>query len=160
MSLLKRRGFRVEDFSAVHPGGRLGRRLRRVSELMHSGDAMPKVSPRTLVPGVITEMTAGRLGMTVVVGDDGKLAGVLTDGDLRRLLQGQLPDKGKKADILSHSAQEFMTSHPRTIPPDALATEALRLMEKHRITSLVVVDSENHPLGTVHLHDLWRTELI
>ena len=160
MSLLRRKGFRPEDFAAVHPGGRLGARLRLVSDVMHTGNAIPRVAPDVLLPEVVSVMSNGRLGIAVVVDAEEKLAGVLTDGDLRRLLQGQAPGGNDASDILSLAAGDCMTRQPRTIGPRALASEALRLLEEHRITSLVVTDAQRRPLGVVHLHDLWRTELI
>ncbi len=160
MALLKEKGFRDTDFAALHPGGRLGTRLRRVSDLMHGGDALPRVDTTTPLVEVITTMTAGRLGMTVVTGANGLLAGVITDGDLRRLLQGRLPDGGPARDLLALPAADVMTRTPRTVSPDALASEALRLMEAYKITSLVAVDAGRRPVGVVHLHDLWRMELI
>ncbi len=160
MALLKEKGFRDTDFAALHPGGRLGTRLRRVSDLMHGGDALPRVDTTTPLVEVITTMTAGRLGMTVVTGANGLLAGVITDGDLRRLLQGRLPDGGPARDLLALPAADVMTRTPRTVSPDALASEALRLMETYKITSLVAVDAGRRPVGVVHLHDLWRMELI
>ena len=160
MSLLRRKGFKPEDFAAVHPGGKLGRRLRLVSDLMHTGSAIPRVAPETPLPEVITVMTSGRLGVAVVIDGGGKLAGVITDGDLRRILQGHLPHRGAESDILSLDAASCMTRRPRTLEPAAMASEALHLMEAHKITSIVVVDGESCPLGVVHLHDLWRMELI
>lgn len=158
MALLRRKGFKVEDFAAVHPGGQLGRNIRRVSDLMHSGTTAPRVATTASFSEVIAQMTGGGIGMTVVVNDEGTLAGILTDGDLRRILQSRLGNDGQALEALK--AAEVMTSTPRTIDPEALASEALRHMEDNQITSLVVVDSGNRPLGVIHLHDLWRTELI
>jgi len=160
MTLLKRKGFRDRDFAVLHPGGRLGARLRRVADLMHSGDALPRVAPDAELVKVITSMTTGRLGMTVVTDAGGRLAGVVTDGDLRRLLEGHLPRPEPEREFLSLRAADVMTRSPRTISADALASEALLLMETHKITSLVAVEKEDRPVGVVHLHDLWRMELI
>ncbi|MCZ6601248.1 MAG: KpsF/GutQ family sugar-phosphate isomerase [Acidobacteria bacterium] len=159
MALLQRKGFRDEDFAALHPGGRLGARLRRVRDMMHQGAAVPVVTPETPLAEVIATMTAGRLGMAVVTGPDGLLAGVITDGDLRRLLADDRA-LGSAHDLLSFQAAGVMSTSPRTIAPDALASEALRLMETHKITSLVVADKGGSPVGVVHLHDLWRMSMI
>ncbi len=148
----ERRGFTEKDFARYHPGGRLGRKLLQVSELMHSGGGVPSVPPDAPMTVTIREMSAKGLGMTCVVDGEGRLAGVLTDGDLRRLmLRLERP--------LETTAREAMTTRPVTIGPDALATEALRLMEERKITSLPVVDSDRRLLGVIQIHDLWRTEL-
>ncbi len=157
MALLQRKGFEDRDFAALHPGGSLGVRLRLVRDMMHGGEHLPQVRPETPLTEVIATMTAGRMGMTVVVDEQGKLAGVITDGDLRRLLQQAPPDSH---DLLGRHAGGIMTTSPRTIAPEALAAEALRLMETHKITSLVAVDEARRPQGVVHLHDLWRMELL
>lgn len=159
MALLKRKGFRDEDFAALHPGGRLGARLRRVRDMMHQGAAVPVVTPETPLGEVIGIMSAGRLGMAVVTGPDGRLAGVITDGDLRRLLADDLAE-GSARDLLAFRAAGVMSASPRTIPPDALASQALRLMESHKITSLVVAGKDQRPVGVVHLHDLWRMGMV
>jgi arabinose-5-phosphate isomerase len=159
MSLLSRKGFSADDFAAVHPGGGLGTKLRRVADLMHPASAIPTVRPHDTLDRVIASMTSGRLGLTVVVDESGRLAGLITDGDLRRLLEGRLRTQGG-ADLLELPASACMTASPRTIDPEALAGEALRLMEAHRITALVVVDPGQSVLGVIHLHDLWRMELI
>jgi len=160
MCLLRRNGFRPEDFAAVHPGGRLGARLRRVSEMMHDAESVPRVSPGTSLADVVDEMTRGRLGLAVVVDPAGTLAGIITDGDLRRLLLRPTTADDNAPDLRALTAGNCMTARPRTIAPDALASEALRLMEEHRITAVVVLDGVDLPVGVVHLHDLWRTELI
>ena len=148
-----RKGFRAEDFANLHPGGKLGKRLMRVEQLMHAGTALPQVSPATPMPDVIYEMSRKGLGMTTVV-EEGKLVGLLSDGDLRRLLER---DGGA---ALARKAADAMNRNPLTIGPHEFAVEALRQMEERKITSLVVVDSAHHALGVVHLHDLWGTELI
>jgi arabinose-5-phosphate isomerase len=148
-----RKGFRAEDFAELHPGGKLGKRLARVRQLMHSGEAVPKVHSVTPMTDVIYEMSRKKLGMTTVE-DDGRLAGVLSDGDLRRLLERDGPDGLKK------TAGEAMNLHPQTISGDELAVRALSTMEERKITSLVVVDAGGRIEGVVHLHDLWETELI
>jgi arabinose-5-phosphate isomerase len=154
VSLLDRRGFQPDDFAALHPAGRLGKKLLRVEHLMHSGDAMPRVSLETPMPAVFHEMSAKKLGMTTVVTKDGRLGGILTDGDLRRLMEMH----GGAA--LAMTAGECMVRSPQTIEPGLLASEALNLMEKRKITSVVVVDAKKKVVGVVHLHDLWTLELI
>jgi arabinose-5-phosphate isomerase len=148
-----RKGFRAEDFANLHPGGKLGKRLMRVEQLMHSGDAVPRVNVTTPMKDVIYEMSRKGLGMTTVV-EDGKLVGLLSDGDLRRLLERE----GSAA--LNSSAGDAMHHNPLTIGPQEFAVEALRQMEERKITSLVVVDADGSLRGVVHLHDLWGTELI
>jgi len=154
MTLLVAKGFREEDFANLHPGGKLGKRLMRVERLMHGGDA-PIVRADTLMPEVMREMSDKKLGMTCVVDGDGRLAGVITDGDLRRHMIAQ-PAGGS---ILERRAAEVMTRNPVTITRGTLAVEALRHMEERRITSIVVVDAGQKVEGIVHLHDLWRTQL-
>jgi arabinose-5-phosphate isomerase len=151
LEVSKRRGFAVEDFAELHPGGRLGRRLARVGELMHTGDALPRVAAQTPMAQVIHEMSHKRLGMTTVLGEGNALLGVISDGDLRRLLERDGPN------ALAHSAGEIMNAHPVTIAPEAFAGEALALMEARKITSLIVVSPGGEALGVVHLHDLWTT---
>jgi arabinose-5-phosphate isomerase len=155
IALLDRRGFRPDDFAALHPAGRLGRKLLRVEHFMHVGDALPRVSPDTPMPATFHEMSAKKLGMTTVTSPDGKLAGIITDGDLRRLMETH------GGATLSMTAGDCMIRTPQTIDPNLLASEALNLMEKKKITSIVVVDPTTQKvLGVVHLHDLWTLELI
>jgi len=154
ISLLERRNFRHDDFAALHPAGRLGKKLLRVEHLMHSGDAMPQVAPGTAMADVFHEMSAKGLGMTTVVDAGGRLAGILTDGDLRRLMEKH------RGAVLEMQAADGMTKTPQTIGPHVLASEALNLMEKKKITSVVVVDDAKRVLGVVHLHDLWTLELM
>ena len=153
IALAERRGFREEDFASLHPGGRLGRLVLTVERVMHGGDALPKVSPDTLIQDAIYEMSAKRLGMTTVCDASGRLAGIVTDGDLRRLME-RVPDP------LRQRAGDVMTKDPVTITASELAASALRLMEQRHITALVVVDAERRAEGVVHLHDLWRTQLV
>ena len=153
MSLAEKRGFKEEDFANLHPGGKLGKQLARVEALMHTGDAVPRVTPRTKMPDVIYEMSRKKLGVTTVV-DGEKLVGVISDGDLRRLLE----KRGK--DVLDLAAGECMTKAPRTISGQEFAATALAMMEEKKITSLVVVDSAGKLEGIVHLHDLWGTEMM
>jgi arabinose-5-phosphate isomerase len=153
MSLAEKRGFKEEDFANLHPGGKLGKRLARVETLMHKGDDIPRVTSQALMPDVIYEMSRKKLGMTTVE-ENRKLMGVISDGDLRRLLQ----QRGK--DALDLTAAECMTRNPSTISPDEFAGTALASMEEKKITSLVVVDKNGEPLGIIHLHDLWGTEMM
>ena len=157
VALSEKRGFEEEDFANLHPGGKLGKRLARVESLMHCGDAVPRVTAQTKIPDVIYEMSRKKLGMTAVVEGD-RLLGVISDGDLRRLL-GQ---RGK--DALDLAAEDCMTRNPKTIGAQEFAATALARMEEMKITSLVVVDndaeSERRLLGIVHLHDLWGTEMV
>jgi arabinose-5-phosphate isomerase len=147
MALAEKRGFKEEDFANLHPGGKLGKRLAKVESLMHRGEAVPRVTPQTRMPDVIYEMSRKKLGVTAVV-DGEKLAGVISDGDLRRLLE----KRGK--DVLDLTAAECMTLKPRTIGANEFAATALALMEEKKITSLIVVDGDTL-LGILHLHDLW-----
>ena len=155
MTLLVHKGFREEDFAALHAGGKLGRRLMRVEHAMHAGDAAPIVTTSTRMPEVFHEMSSKRLGMTCVVDGDGRLAGVFTDGDLRRLIA-----RTPSANVLTMTAGEVMHAGPITIDRRLLAVEALKIMETHKITSVVVVDAARRVEGVVHLHDLWRTQKI
>lgn len=148
----ERRGFTAEDFARRHPGGRLGRKLTEVGELMRQGDAVPRVPLAASMAEAVQEMTAKGLGMTCVLDGAGKLAGILTDGDLRRrMLKNDKP--------LSGSAADAMTQNPVTILPGALAADALRILEDRKITSLAVVDATGRLAGVLQIHDLWRTQL-
>jgi arabinose-5-phosphate isomerase len=153
VALLERRGFNHDDFAALHPGGRLGKKLLRVRDLMHSGEALPKVQAGTRMPDVIYEMSRKGLGMTTVVDGNGALAGIITDGDLRRLMEKQ------RGAVLDLTAAECMTANPVTIAAEEFASAALRVMEQRKITSVVVVDGAQRVAGVVHLHDLWTLEL-
>jgi arabinose-5-phosphate isomerase len=152
MTLLVKKGFREDQFASLHPGGKLGRRLRRVENVMVSGDAAPVVKTGTKMPDVIHQMSSKRLGMTAVVDDSGRLVGVFTDGDLRRLMS-------RTADVLALTASDAMTPNPLTLRRDVLAVEALRVMETHKITSVIVTDADGAVEGVVHLHDLWRLQM-
>jgi arabinose-5-phosphate isomerase len=154
VSLLERRGFQPEDFAELHPAGRLGTKLLRVENKMHAGNALPRVAVDTPMPEVIHEMSSKGLGMTTVLDPDGRLAGILTDGDLRRLMGTH------RGATLEMTAGAAMTRNPQTIGPHVLASEALNQMEKRKITSVVVVDETKKVLGVVHLHDLWTLELM
>jgi arabinose-5-phosphate isomerase len=148
-----RKGFRAEDFADLHPGGKLGKQLAKVRELMHAGKDVPVVAPSTPMTDVIYEMSSKKLGMTTVQ-DSGRLRGVISDGDLRRLLERE----GGAA--LGKTAGEAMNAHPRTIAAEELAAKALAILEERKITSLIVVDADQKVDGVIHLHDLWGVELI
>lgn len=153
IALLERRGFSHDDFAALHPGGRLGKKLLRVRDLMHAGEGLPRVAPEAKIPDVIYEISRKGLGMTTVIDERGALAGIITDGDLRRLMQGRA---GATFDL---AACECLTREPATIGPDELASGALHLMEQRKITSVVVVDGAGSAVGVLHVHDLWTIEL-
>lgn len=157
VALAERRGFKEEDFARLHPGGKLGKKLARVADLMHSGDAIPRVSAKTKMADVIYEMSRKGLGVATVVEKD-RLLGVISDGDLRRLLERSTNKKAKP--VLELTAAECMTHTPMTIAPGEFATAALRVMEERRITSLPVIDAQGKLAGIVHLHDLWGTEMV
>jgi arabinose-5-phosphate isomerase len=152
VALLEKKGFTARDFAAYHPGGRLGREMLLVSDLMHSGGAVPIVPAEASMIEAVRQMSAKKLGMTCVSGPDSALAGILTDGDLRRLLQ-------EGVDLLSRKAGECMSTDPKTISAGEPAAKALQILEARKITSLVVVDSRRHVEGVIHIHDLWRTQL-
>jgi len=153
VALSERRGFKAEDFANLHPGGKLGKRLARVESLMHTGDALPRVAPSTRMPDVIYEMSRKKLGVTAVVEGE-QLVGIISDGDLRRLLE----KRGK--DVMDLTAGEAMTRSPKTIAKHEFAATAIAMMEEKKITSLVVVDPAMRVEGIVHLHDLWGTEMM
>lgn len=152
VALADKRGFKEEDFADLHPGGKLGKKLARVSQLMHSGDAVPRVSRDTKMPQVIYEMSRKGLGITTVVEQD-RLLGVISDGDLRRLLE-------KRLDILHLTAGDCMTGNPKTIAATEFAASALNIMEEKKITSLVVTGTHDEVVGVIHLHDLWGTQMV
>lgn len=153
IALLERRGFKEEDFAALHPGGRLGKKLRRVEAMMHSGEDVPHVLPTTKMPDVIYEMSRKGLGLTAVAESDGRLLGVITDGDLRRVMQK------RKENVLELTARDCMTPNPVTIARTELAASALHVMEEKKITSVLVVDAAGRLEGVVHIHDLWTLQL-
>ena len=152
MALLVAKGFRQEDFATRHPGGKIGKRLMRVEQLMHAGEHAPIVRIDAAMPDVIYEISSKGLGMACVVDADGALKGIITDGDLRRHMVSA-------THLLQRSAGEIMTVSPITVPPDTMAAAALHILEQRRITAVVVVDIAQHVLGVVHLHDLWRIEM-
>jgi arabinose-5-phosphate isomerase len=154
MALLDMRGFTVQDFALSHPGGALGRRLLlKVDAMMHQNENIPSVSMEATLKDALVEMTQKKLGMTTVLNDTGKLVGIFTDGDVRRALDNN-------TDIKSTQMHQVMSKNPKTIPTDTLAAAALSLMEKHKITSLVVVDADHHPLGIIHIHDILRAGIV
>ena len=153
MTLLNAKGFGPQDFASLHPGGKLGKRLMRVAQLMHGGSQVPMVRLDTSMPQVFHEMSRKGLGMTCVVDDRDRLEGIITDGDLRRHMERDA------ARLLDRVAADVMTRTPVTIRREMLAAEALNVLEQRRITSIVVVDSARTVQGVVHLHDLWRTEM-
>jgi len=154
MALIERRGFTVDDFAVLHPGGRLAKKLLRVEDVMHTGEQIPRVSPETAMKEVLFEMTRKRLGLTTVTDPDGRLRGMISDGDLRR----QMERHGYT--LLDRTAAECMTRTPVLIGRRELATRALDVMEGRKITALLVTDAEGRIEGVVHLHDLWETEMI
>ena len=153
MTVLVEKGFKPEDFATLHPGGKLGKKLRRVEQMMNAGEALPVVQLHTAMRDVIYEMSRKKLGMTTVVEKDGRLAGIITDGDLRRKM-------ATTPNIQDLVARDVMTVNPVAIPHTTLAVEALALMEQRKITSIVVIDTDRRVEGVVHLHDLWRTGMV
>ena len=153
IALLERRSFKEEDFAALHPGGRLGKKLRRVEALMHEGADLPRVLPTTKMPDVIYEMSRKGLGLAAVAEPDGRLVGIVTDGDLRRVMQK------RREHVLDLAAADCMTKNPVTLPRTELAASALRLMEERKITSVLVVDGSGRLEGVLHIHDLWTLQL-
>jgi len=150
----EQRGFSMEDFSLLHPGGTLGRRLNlRIKDLMHTDDELPLVSSNTLVKEMILEMTAKRLGCALIVDEQEKLIGIFTDGDLRRLVESNL-------DFLTKKSGEVVTTDPKRITADALAERGLKVMEDYKITVLVIVDKQEKPVGLVHIHDILQSKLV
>ena len=154
VALLEERGFSLEDLARRYPKGQLGRRLLlTVGDIMHTGEAVPKVGLDATMKQVFVEMTAKRFGATAVVGPHGELAGIFTDGDLRRWV-------GKTPNPMRGTAGDAMTAQPKTIDADELAVTALNIMEKHKITCLMIVDDDNHPVGIVHLHDILQARVV
>jgi arabinose-5-phosphate isomerase len=153
VALLEHGGFRPEDFAALHPAGTLGRKLLRVSDLMHTGEEVPRVSEGSVMREVLLEMTAKRLGVTAVIDAKGRLAGIVTDGDLRRALAAG-------SDVMTRPVVEVMGRHPKTIEADALAALAVATMERHAITVLFILDADERLTGVIHLHDLLRAGVV
>ncbi len=155
MVVLQHRNFRREDFAMFHPGGTLGKKLiLTVGDLMHDRESVPRIAPRTLIRDALFVVSSGRLGMATVVDAEDRLLGIITDGDIRRGLERE------QADFLLRTAEEVMTRNPKTTLPDALAAEALALMEKHAITSIVVLEDESRIHGVIHLHDLLKAGIV
>jgi len=156
--LLNRRGFREEDFACFHPGGSLGKRLLlRVRDIMHTGDAVPKVSVDTLIKDAIYEISSKKMGVTAVVDPAGKLLGVISDGDLRRWME-RTEKTGEN--LLIKKAGDIMTRDPKVIAKDALAAEAMAMMETGSITCLMILDAAGKPEGVIHLHDLLKAGVV
>ncbi len=153
IALIERKGFRQEDFAILHPAGGLGRRLMTVSELMHTGQAVPRVLETTGLKDIIFEISSKKLGITAVVTPDGELRGIITDGDLRRLMERQ-------DDLQAVVAKDFMTANPKVIDREALVTRALKIMEDHAITSLLILDEAHRLEGVIHLHDILRAGIV
>ncbi|NLT24394.1 MAG: KpsF/GutQ family sugar-phosphate isomerase [Syntrophorhabdus sp.] len=157
IAVMERRAFKVEDFASLHPGGSLGRKLfLRVEDLMHTGESLPGVSVETSMKDAILEITSKRLGVTGVYDGKGRLAGIITDGDLRRAIE-RYDDS-----LLAKTAGDVMTARPKVVRRDALAAYALKKMEEFSITSLFVVDDERdaRPVGIIHIHDLLRAKVV
>jgi arabinose-5-phosphate isomerase len=154
IALLEERGFQAEDFALLHPAGALGRRLLlRVWDLMHTGDQVPMVPATASMKDAVLEITGKRLGLTTVVDGQGRLAGIITDGDLRRAMQ-------RFMDVFARTAAECMTPRPKVIERDALAAQAVQVMEQHSITALLIVDEAGRPEGVIHLHDLLKAGVV
>ena len=154
ISLLEAKGFTAEDFALSHPGGNLGRRLLlRVSDIMHTGDTIPKVADTSLISDALVEMTNKGLGMTAVTDSDGQVVGIFTDGDLRRVI-------AQRVDVHTTKLAEFMTTHCKTGRSDMLAAEILSLMQRHKINALLITDSEQQLIGAVNMHDLLRAGVV
>ena len=154
VALLEARGFDAQDFARSHPGGTLGRRLlTHVSDVMRKGDAVPAVPRTALLPQAILEMSRKGMGMTAVVEPDGRVAGIFTDGDLRRTLE-------KPIDVRTLPIDRAMTARPRTIRPDRLAAEAVKVMEDHRISQILVVDQDARLIGALNMHDLFQAKVL
>lgn len=153
IALMKRKGFGEEDYAFVHPKGQLGKKLLKVEKLMHTGEEIPRVRADVPMAQVLEEMTGKKLGMTCVVDDNDALLGIITDGDLRRMMRKH------RESVFQKCARECMTANPVTVERKGLAGEALNLMEEKKITSLVIKGKKGKVEGIIHLHDLWRTEM-
>lgn len=154
IALLEARGFTAEDFALSHPGGDLGRRLLlRVSDIMHTGDSIPAVKHSALISHALVEMTNKGLGMTAVKADDGTIAGIFTDGDLRRVL-------AQTVDVHTTTIADFMTTNCKTAHPHMLAAEVLELMQRHKINALLITDDNHQLVGAINMHDLLRAGVV
>ncbi len=155
MALLDKRGFKEQDFAVLHPGGSLGKKLlTQVDDLMHSGSNIPTINKDAPLKDVIMEISSKKLGMAIVVDQDDKVLGIITDGDLRRLMEK------KEKDIFKTTAEEMMSTNPKTIEKNALAARALQIMEKHSITSLIITNGSKGPTGIIHLHDILKAGVV
>ncbi len=154
ITLLEKRGFTKEDFAKSHPGGTLGRKLLLcVKDIMHKGDAIPKIDLGATLKTALIEMTRKKLGLTAIIDAEDKLAGIFTDGDVRRAFD-------QNADIQHTYIREVMTKHPKVVSPNILVTAALKIMENFKITALIVTDEKNYPIGVIHLHDVLRAGVV
>lgn len=154
ISLLQKRGFTAEDFAKSHPGGHLGKKLLlRISDLMHTGTLVPKINPDAFLKNALIEISEKKLGMTTVINQHNKLIGIVTDGDIRRALDNDV-------DVHHTPVHAMMTKSPKTAPEDMLVAEALHVMEANKITVLIVINEEQHPIGAIHLHDILRAGVI
>jgi arabinose-5-phosphate isomerase len=158
VALLDQRGFKQEDFACFHPGGTLGKKLLlRIRDLMHTGDAVPVVSENTLIKDAIYEISSKKMGITTVVNSAGKIVGVISDGDLRRWME---KTEKSRENLLAKKARDIMTRNPKLASRDALAAEAVALMENNSITCLIVSDYDARPEGVIHLHDLLKAGVV
>lgn len=153
VALLKIRGFREEDFAMIHPGGKLGRKWLRVEDLMHSGDSLPCVTEDTILKDAIYEISSKGLGVTLIIDGGGKLTGIITDGDLRRMIEANV-------DFYGTRVVDVMTRNPKRIGRDVLCAKSVQVMESHSITSLAVTDEKGRPIGVIHLHDLLKKGVV
>ena len=154
VALLEDRGFSANDFALSHPGGSLGRRLLlRISDIMHAGELMPLVPESATITSALLEISRKGLGMTGIVQPDGRLSGIFTDGDLRRILD-------QRVDIHQTQIVEVMTRHCVTVQPEMLAAEALKIMEQKKINGLLVVDQHHTPVGALNMHDLLKAGVL
>ncbi len=153
VALIERKGFHQDDFTILHPAAGLGRRLMTVGELMHTGEAVPRVLETTPLKDIIYEISSKKLGLTTVVAPEGELRGIITDGDLRRLME-------RRDDLHLVVASEFMSPNPKVIEREALATRALKVMEDHTITAILIVDGAGRVDGVIHLHDILRAGIV
>jgi arabinose-5-phosphate isomerase len=153
IAILEKRGFTENDFALSHPGGTLGRKLLRVSEVMHQGEAIPMVTLDAFLKTALVEMTQKKLGMTTIVNEAGELVGIFTDGDVRRAFD-------KNSDVHKTPISQVMSRNPKVIPPQLLAAEAVHIMETYKITALIVTNSLNKPIGIVHMHDILRAGVV
>ncbi len=154
VALLDKRGFKKEDFAVFHPGGSLGKKLLiRVKDIMHTGNKIPKLYKTALLKDVIFEISSKKLGITIVVDKEDKVVGIITDGDLRRLLE-------KRRDIFKTTAGKIMTKNPKMVEKNNLAARALQIMEKYSISSLIISNENNNPTGIIHLHDILKAGVV